>query len=275
LFDEIEKQVTSDTRLNFDITNINWFSTYKVHSRHVNKFSEGRCFLAGDSAHIHTPAGAQGMNTGIQDGYNLAWKLAYVLNANADAKLLETYNEERLPNAHRLLQTTDRFFALAASDEPVTVFFRQHIFPHMANFALNIDAVKRFVFPLISQIGINYRNSSLSKGDGFKIKAGDRMPYFEIEGRSIYENLREPRFHLLVFSDGTEKLDTDQIAIENSTVDVFPLYPSITETFGASKTFVIVLRPDNYIGYLSTGWDPAAIRDYFSQKMTKQELALE
>jgi len=144
LFDEIEKQIIEDTKLEFDITNVNWFSTYKVHSRHVSKFSEGRCFLAGDSAHIHTPAGAQGMNTGIQDGYNLAWKLAAVLNDNADAKLLETYNEERLPNAHRLLQTTDRFFALAASDEPVTVFFRQHIFPHIANFALNIDAVKRF-----------------------------------------------------------------------------------------------------------------------------------
>ena len=99
LFDAIEKQVTADTKLKFDITNVNWFSTYKVHSRHVNKFSEGRCFLAGDSAHIHTPAGAQGMNTGIQDGYNLAWKLAQVLKANAGARLLDTYNEERLPNA--------------------------------------------------------------------------------------------------------------------------------------------------------------------------------
>ena len=114
LFDEIEQQVTADTKLKFDITNVNWFSTYKVHSRHVNKFSEGRCFLAGDSAHIHTPAGAQGMNTGIQDGYNLAWKLACVLKNAADGKLLDTYNEERLPNAHRLLQTTDRIFALAA-----------------------------------------------------------------------------------------------------------------------------------------------------------------
>jgi 2-polyprenyl-6-methoxyphenol hydroxylase and related FAD-dependent oxidoreductases len=206
LFDAIEKQVTADTKLKFDITNVNWFSTYKVHSRHVNKFSEGRCFLAGDSAHIHTPAGAQGMNTGIQDGYNLAWKLAQVLKANAGARLLDTYNEERLPNAHRLLQTTDRFFALAASDEPVTTFFRQHIFPYIANLALNIDAVKRFVFPLISQIGINYRNSSLSSGDGFKVRAGDRMPYFEVEGASIYDRLREPRFHIVNFYDGVNAI---------------------------------------------------------------------
>ncbi|MBA4185195.1 MAG: FAD-dependent monooxygenase, partial [Acidobacteria bacterium] len=70
LYEEIEERIKHDAELNLDITKVNWFSTYKVHTRHVNKFSEGRCFLAGDSAHIHTPAGAQGMNTGIQDGYN-------------------------------------------------------------------------------------------------------------------------------------------------------------------------------------------------------------
>lgn len=209
------------------------------------------------------------MNTGIQDGYNLAWKLASVLKGGADTKLLETYNEERLPNAHRLLQTTDRFFALAASDEPVTVFFRQHIFPHIANFALNIDAVKRFVFPLISQIGVNYRGSSLSVGNHFKVKAGDRMPYFEIDGENIYDRLRESKFHLLIFSDGSERLNAEQTN-ENSTVDVFPLYPSVAETFGASRTFSILLRPDNYIGYIGTGSDPAAINDYFSRFMTKR-----
>src|SRR5690606_22429808 len=78
-YDEIERKIITDTELDLDITGMNWFSVYKVHSRHAERFSLGRCFLAGDSAHIHTPAGAQGMNTGIQDGYNLAWKLAAVL----------------------------------------------------------------------------------------------------------------------------------------------------------------------------------------------------
>jgi len=275
LFDEIEKQVYADTELKFDITKVNWFSTYKVHSRHVSKFSDGRCFLAGDSAHIHTPAGAQGMNTGIQDGYNLAWKLAYVLKNGANAKLLDTYNEERLPNAHRLLQTTDRFFALAASEEPVTAFFRQHIFPHVANFALNIDAVRRFVFPLVSQIGINYRKSSLSVGDEFKIKAGDRMPYFETDGTSIYDRLREPRFHLLMFSDGSERIDADKIDVGDATVNVLPLYPAIAETFGVNKTFSVLLRPDNYIGYLGSGLDQAALREYLAQSLSRSATAPE
>jgi 2-polyprenyl-6-methoxyphenol hydroxylase-like FAD-dependent oxidoreductase len=271
VFEEIEKQVIADTKLKFDITKVNWFSTYKVHSRHVNKFSEGRCFLAGDSAHIHTPAGAQGMNTGIQDGYNLAWKLSWVLRSNADAKLLDTYNEERLPNAHRLLQTTDRFFALAASEEPVTAFFRIHILPYIANLVLNIDAVKRFVFPLISQIGINYRKSSLSSGDSFKIKAGDRMPYFEIDGKSIYDRLNEPRFHLLIFSDGSGKVDAAQIAVDNASVDVFPLYPAIAEIFGARETFSVLLRPDNYIGYIENGINHAALREYLAQNFSGTE----
>src|SRR6476620_10355938 len=143
LFEEIEKQVIADTRLQFDITKVNWFSTYKVHSRHVNKFSEGRCFLSGDSAHIHTPAGAQGMNTGIQDGYNLAWKLALVLKDNASPAILETYNDERLPNAKRLLQTTDRFFEFGVSDEWFVSFFRIHIFPYIFGAALHLDIVKK------------------------------------------------------------------------------------------------------------------------------------
>jgi 2-polyprenyl-6-methoxyphenol hydroxylase-like FAD-dependent oxidoreductase len=276
LFDEIEKQVYADTDLKFDITKVNWFSTYKVHSRHVSKFSDGRCFLAGDSAHIHTPAGAQGMNTGIQDGYNLAWKLALALKNDADAKLLDTYNEERLPNAHRLLQTTDRFFALAASEEPVTAFFRQHIFPYIANFALNIDAVKRIVFPLVSQIGINYRQSSLSVGDEFKVKAGDRMPYFAADGASIYDRLREPKFHLVAFYDGkTESALPDELTqkwsglIDSTTIS---LYPHIGETFGASQSFYVILRPDNYIGLISSNFSTEAIQGYFEKFMAEDKM---
>lgn len=122
LYEEIEERIRLDAEIDFDITKVNWFSTYKVHTRHVNKFSECRCHLAGDAAHIHTPAGAQGMNTGIQDGYNLAWKLALDLKHGSSKNLLDTYNEERLPNAEQLMQTTDRFFNLVASPNPFLVF---------------------------------------------------------------------------------------------------------------------------------------------------------
>lgn len=268
LYEEIEEQIKKDSELNLDISNVNWFSTYKVHSRRVNKFSAGRCFLARDSAHVHTPAGAQGMNTGIQDGYNLAWKLAFVLRGAANLGLLETYNEERLANAKHLLQTTDRIFDFAASEEPFIVFFRQKVFPYIANFALHFDVVKRFLFPLVSQIGINYRKSALSENDGFfAVKAGDRMPYFEIEGKSVYENLKEPKFHLIKFFDGSNqsKISADDLP-DFIDFHELPLYPNIAEMFGATETFYVLLRPDNYIGLISATIDsPENVRNYLSK----------
>lgn len=259
LYEEIEEQIKEDTKLSLDITNVNWFSVYKVHSRRVNKFSEGRCFLAGDAAHIHTPAGAQGMNTGIQDGYNLAWKLAFVLRGAVGAQVLETYNEERLPNAQRLLELTDRFFDFGATPERFIAYLRTHIFPHVVNFVLHFDTVKKFIFPLVSQIGINYRDSSLSRHDGdeeFAVKAGDRMPYFLIDAASVYDKLHQPKFHLLVFSDGQSDHQALKTRLEEEYTEVvdfnvLPLQPRVAEIFGTDQPFSLLLRPDNHIGFIS------------------------
>ena len=270
LYEEIERQIIKDTELELDINDVRWFSVYKVHTRRVSQFSKGRCFLAGDAAHIHTPAGAQGMNTGIQDVYNLAWKLASVLRGKADAKMLETYNEERLPNAKRLLQTTDRLFDFGASDEWFIAFFRTQIFPYIANLALNFDAVKKFIFPIASQIGIDYRNSSLSDLDGnFSVKAGDRMPYFQIAGASIYEKLKEPKFHLIAFSDGQKHFPdfSRELDEKSSFIDFYelPLYPNIAKTFGSTESFVVLLRPDNYIGLISENVSAEAVKNYLNK----------
>lgn len=269
LYEEIERQISKDTQLTLDIYNVNWFSTYKVHSRRVNKFSEGRCFLAGDAAHIHSPAGAQGMNTGIQDGYNLAWKLALVVQNQAEAGILASYNEERLENARRLLETTDRFFEFGASPSWFLAWFRTNIFPHIANFFLGLETVQQFIFPLVSQIGINYHNSSLSmKGDGkFEVKAGDRMPYFLIDGKSIYDHLREPSFHLLTFSDSQGDNQATGNEIESRyarLVDyhAFPLHPRAAEIFGTDSPFNLLLRPDNYIAFVSHETSTSGLRDY-------------
>ena len=271
LYEEIEKRIREDAEIELDITRVDWFSTYKVHTRHVEKFSSGKCFLAGDAAHIHTPAGGQGMNTGIQDAYNLAWKLALVLKGGTAERILETYNEERLPNAKRLLQTTDRMFNLAAGTDWLVNLIRTTIFPPLAKFILSIDAVKKKFFPMISQIGISYRDSSLSAHDGdgaFEIKAGDRLPYFLIDGHSVYDQLRAPKFHLLTFSDGQSDLGNQSVSGEigrqhDNLIDhhVIPLYPHVADIFGADQPFQVLLRPDNYIGLISpgTGWNgPAA-----------------
>ena len=269
-FEEIKRQTLEDSQVDLDIYEVNWFSTYKVHSRRVNKFSEGRCFLAGDAAHIHSPAGAQGMNTGIQDGYNLAWKLAMVLRGEADAKLLDTYNEERVEVAKRLLETTDRMFDLLVNPAWLLSFIRRQIFPHLANFLVGLDSVNQFIFPLISQTGITYRGSSLSKdGDtDFAIKAGDRMPYLLVDGKGVYDCLHAPKFHLLTFSNEIDPDHGTRDAVEREfggLVDyhVFPINQQVSEIFGTDKSFHVLLRPDNYISFVSSEAPLTELQSYF------------
>jgi 2-polyprenyl-6-methoxyphenol hydroxylase-like FAD-dependent oxidoreductase len=273
LYEEIEARIKEEAEIELEISHVNWFSVYKVHTRHVNKFSEGRCFLAGDAAHIHTPAGGQGMNTGIQDAYNLAWKLAFVIKGSAHARILESYNEERLENAKRLLGTTDRMFNLTAGTDWLLNIIRTTIFPPLAKYLMSLELVKKKFFRLISQIGITYRDASLSRhGDDakFEVKAGDRMPYFLIDGQSVYDNLREPAFHLLTFSDGQSDYRETRDEIESSyarLVDysVIPLYPHVAEIFGADKSFNVLLRPDNYIGYISHETSTKELKAYLRE----------
>lgn len=269
LYEEIERQVKEDSQLELDIYKVNWFSTYKVHSRRVNKFGVGRCFVAGDAAHIHSPAGAQGMNTGIQDGYNLAWKLALVLRDDANTRILDSYNEERVENAQRLLETTDRMFDLLVNPAWLLSFTRRYIFPRVANFLVGLDSMNQFIFPLISQIGITYRGHSLGldTDEEFEIKAGDRMPYFLVDGKSVYDSLHAPQFHLLTFTNEVETPEPtrDRVAHEfPNLVDyhVFPLNEHVQEIFGTDKPFSVLLRPDNYIGFVSAEAPLAQLRAY-------------
>jgi 2-polyprenyl-6-methoxyphenol hydroxylase-like FAD-dependent oxidoreductase len=273
LYEEIEQRIKEEAELKLDISHVNWFSVYKVHTRHVEKFSAGRCFLAGDAAHIHTPAGGQGMNTGIQDAYNLAWKLGFVLRGCAGEQILDSYNEERLPNARRLLDTTDRMFNLAAGKDWLLSLIRTTVFPPMAKFILSFDVIKKRFFPLISQIGINYRDSSLSNHEGdeaFAVKAGDRMPYFRVDGKSIYDDLREPKFHLLTFTDRENDYQREWSEIERSCMQlldhhVLPLQQQVTEAFGVSEPFTVLLRPDNHIGLISAEAKSSLVMPYLNQ----------
>ena len=109
-FEELIPSIKGEAGTDLDFKHCSWFSVYRIQHRAAERFRDRRCFLLGDAAHIHSPAGAQGMNTGLQDAYNLAWKLALVVRGRADAALLDTYEQERVPVAKRLLETTDRAF---------------------------------------------------------------------------------------------------------------------------------------------------------------------
>ena len=267
VYEEIEREVKEQVKLSLDISDVRWFSLYKVHSRRVNKFSEGKCFVAGDAAHIHSPAGAQGMNTGIQDVYNLAWKLAFVIKGAAAESLLDTYNEERLANAKRLLDSTDRMFELAAGSSWLMSFLRTTIFPPIAGFISTLETVTKRVFPLISQIGINYRDDALSEhtGDEFEnVEAGDRLPYFQVDGQSIFDKLTAPKFHLLLFSKKSERecpnlgdlIDCHRISID----------ARISEIFGTEDDFAVFLRPDNHIAFISSDISAERIAEYLQSR---------
>lgn len=256
---EIEAQAKYVLQRPVDITRVHWFSTYKVHTRHAERFSVGRCFLVGDAAHVHTPAGGQGMNTGIQDAYNLAWKLALALRGRAHPRLLDTYNEERLANAQRLLASTDDFFKAAMSDRRAAHFIRDHIVPGVLGFLSHFGLVRERIFPSISQTGITYRAESLSEHAGdasLRVKSGDRMPHFMVNGTSVYEQLKAPAFHLILFTNEPASYKRWPALLADKygdalDVTVLPLMPQDTEVFGSYQPFMVLLRPDNYIGLIT------------------------
>jgi 2-polyprenyl-6-methoxyphenol hydroxylase-like FAD-dependent oxidoreductase len=164
-------------RLGIEVEQVNWFSTYRVHHRVTGAFRHGRAFLLGDAAHIHSPVGGQGMNTGIGDAVNLGWKLAAVLQRRALPALLESYQPERIAFAHRLVATTDQAFTFASKDGPLARQVRLNLAPRLLPALTQTEAARRFLFRTVSQIQINYRSGPLSRGGAGKVIGGDRLPW--------------------------------------------------------------------------------------------------
>lgn len=162
-FDDVKGQAVGHPKL--AISRVNWFSTYRVHHRVADRFRDGRVFLLGDAAHIHSPVGGQGMNTGIGDAVNLAWKLAAVLAGGAPDALLATYERERIAFARRLVATTDRVFTLVTKRGLVARFVRTRLVPPHAS-ALSSAAVA----PLSVRDTVADRRplsaQSIERGDG-------------------------------------------------------------------------------------------------------------
>jgi 2-polyprenyl-6-methoxyphenol hydroxylase-like FAD-dependent oxidoreductase len=174
---DVNRNVIETLRMN--IRRVNWFSTYRVHHRVAAKFRSGRVFLAGDAAHIHTPVGGQGLNTGVGDAVNLAWKLAAVLRGRAAESLLDTYEPERMAFARMLVDTTDKVFAGVTSQTAFDRWARRNLVPCVLPQLLRISHVRQFLFRTISQCAVSYRASSLSVGRAGGVHAGDRLPWMK------------------------------------------------------------------------------------------------
>src|SRR5947207_2465291 len=171
--------------MRIDVERVHWFSTYRVHHRVADRFFEGRAFLVGDAAHVHSPVGGQGMNTGIGDAVNLAWKLAASLHGRANASLLDSYEPERIAFARRLVATTDQVFTGVTSPGAIARRVRLDVVPLLVPTLFKLTPMRRLLFRTISQTSLNYRGSSLSEGRAGMVHGGDRLPWVKADGNGV------------------------------------------------------------------------------------------
>ena len=264
-FQEIDATIKETIGVPLQFEKVNWFSIYKLHHRCVSTFRKGNVFLAGDAAHIHSPAGGQGMNTGLQDAYNICWKLAFVLKQWAKPAILDTYNEERLPFARWLMKFTDRGFKIMTSDSRWIIFLRKYVALRIAGLFLKAPILKRIAFRTLSQTGLSYEDYSLAmnlSSQKLKFKAGDLLPYMRTgDGQSINKLFTAPGFHLLhVAPEPFDAIHLKEISSHfpfPTSYVWLPIAPS-WKAFGVKKPLLILVRPDNYILFtadLPVPWD--------------------
>ena len=255
-----------------------WFATYRIHHRRAETFRDRRCFLLGDAAHIHSPVGAQGMNTGLQDAYNLAWKLALVVSGRASAPLLDSYQIERVPVAERLLKTTDQAFALIVSDRWLAGIFRTRLLAKMLAFAMTFDRVRKLAFRTISQIGIHYRRSPLSETlpglSRSSPKAGERFPWLRLkllsnDPEDLFARLDDTRFTLIMIAQPSPPAHLPEFTslIHVLQIPEDPINDREFVRVGIPKPSFFLLRPDGHIGLAGVYLQAAALTRYFAQRL--------
>jgi 2-polyprenyl-6-methoxyphenol hydroxylase-like FAD-dependent oxidoreductase len=281
--EEILPHLNSVTQIDNKTVHVKWFTTYRLHHRMADSFRLQRCFLIGDAAHIHSPVGGQGMNTGLQDAYNLGWKMAGVVNGQLSESILDTYAAERMPVAKELLNTTDRVFKIVMSTSWLTMLFKKWVMPRLLKFVWSKEGLRYIFFRRVSQIFINYRHSAISLhlSNAKTVKAGDRLPYLKVfdekkqEETDLHEWCTKPGFNLIVLGKLQE-------------IDLFTLAKWITQNYGVNlnffylppsakneeifKTFevadgrkkALIIRPDMHIGLINDVVDIEMMDNYLN-----------
>ncbi|QBD75354.1 3-(3-hydroxyphenyl)propionate hydroxylase [Ktedonosporobacter rubrisoli] len=255
-----------------------YLSIYRLNIRMVDRYRSGRVFVAGDAAHVHPPAGGQGMNTGIQDAHNLGWKLAYVLQGAPEA-LLETYQAERLPIAQEVLATsTSRILSWTETDANGT--------------SAGVEGITKMIhgkdpFSDTTQLSVNYRGSSLARDltTSTGIRAGDRAPDALCQSAQnreqvrLFDVFRGTHFTLLAFGNqhlpkipaayqdllqaytvtraASPALDTAHLLLDSE--------EQAYQAYGITTDALILVRPDGYIGLTAAGTAYQAIFDYLHE----------
>jgi 2-polyprenyl-6-methoxyphenol hydroxylase-like FAD-dependent oxidoreductase len=265
-----------------------WLTYFRLHHRQAVRYRADRVFLAGDAAHVHSPAGAQGMNTGIQDAWNLGWKLALVDRGLADAALLDSYQAERWQIGRFVLRFTDRATVIATSDRPVVRLLRTQLPPRLAPLVIRLARLRAYGYRTLAQLRINYRGSpAVQEGEpvlGRGPRAGDRLPDARIvdggRERWLQEALATPTFHLLLCGPA-ESWNGDQLAAlgeryaglvavhrlarDAPTGVLHDVRGEAFARLGVERTAQYLVRPDGYIGYCSGGTDLRGVERYLAR----------
>jgi 2-polyprenyl-6-methoxyphenol hydroxylase-like FAD-dependent oxidoreductase len=261
-WDDVGKRVIEWMRIGVD--RVNWFSTYRVHHRVADRFRSGRAFLLGDAAHIHSPVGGQGMNTGIGDAVNLAWKIAAVLHGSAPAAILDTYETERIAFARRLVMTTDQAFVAVTSPGAIARTLRLRVVPFAIPALFALPAARRLLFRTVSQTLVNYRSSSLSEGRLGRVHGGDRLPWLGRYSVDNFAPLSSLGWQVHVCGDAPP--DVRAVCAQL----MLPLHgfswrPEFTRA-GMLRDAIYLVRPDGYIALATRQGGATAIASYLETR---------
>jgi 2-polyprenyl-6-methoxyphenol hydroxylase-like FAD-dependent oxidoreductase len=261
-FEDVSRRVIDNLKV--EVEKVNWFSTYHVHHRVTEHFRKGRAFLLGDAAHIHSPAGGQGMNTGIGDAINLAWRLEAVLKGGAPDTLLDSYEPERIAFARRLVKTTDRVFTLATAQGKIADIIRTRIVPIVFPALTNFAAFRGFLFRTASQVTINYRHCALSEGRAGDVYGGDRLPWVVVGDSDNYEPLNAMRWQVHIYGEARPELKTwcERHAVP---LHVFAWQREYGNA-GFARDALYLIRPDTYVALATVTDGIRALQRYFDDR---------
>jgi len=268
-----------------------WATAFRVHHRHAERYREGRVFLAGDAAHIHSPAGAQGMNTGIQDAWNLGWKLALVCRGVSPEPLLDSYEDERRPVGRFVLRFTDRAFTAATSTNRAVRVARTHLAPRLLPVVLRFRPGRAYAFRTITQLGIRYRHGSAiapsPRWAARRPHAGDRLPDARVTRDArptwLHEAVSAPAFHLLLCGPQANWNASAVLALTERyagllachLLDRSPGPEVLVDPAGDALARLrvrgnaaLLVRPDGHIAQRTDGRDLTAVQDHLARWLT-------
>lgn len=275
----VTKGIQRWNNLNFKLHDTEWFSVSHSQQKYARTIRIGNCFLAGDSAHVNTPVGAQGMNAGIQDAHNLAWKLAFVLKHKANPELLDSYSTERLGISKGFARYADTVFKLVTNTNIAVKLFRtlalkmyfKRIFPKLEK---NEKWRQKF-FRSISQIGIHYKPAFGLHKNLEKLflhgapKPGYRFPYLDFiynnQNKNSHQILDASGFTLLVLAEELTpeiKSITEKHKMAAVLLKHLPETDKIHTSLGITNTGYYLIRPDMYIGLRSATSDYSHLSQY-------------